>query len=165
MDLLSRVMHIINESNCPLPVRDGCGILLPLPGMERGKKVTKTFSCPMSIRAPIFGRPIGRYVLDLEDGQLIRADPVDVFQRRDPVTLELDSPEFRRRILSYTDSYPRFFELAFCSEPDEETLSFCRESLQLLEDAMGEMADYYRWLSPELYEWLGMAHPDPQQCD
>ena len=154
MNILTDAMRIINENSSELPVRDGCGIVLPVPGLECGQKVSKTFACPMSTRAPVFGSPVGKYILDLENGMLVRADPVNVFQDRAPVVLETDTPDFRRQIAEYTEAYPRFFSLVFQENADASTLNFCRETFRLLEKAMDRLNDYYRWLSPELYDWL-----------
>ena len=154
MDLLFLTMRIINGSDCDVPVRDGSGILLPIPGLERGKKVTKTFSCSMSYRSQLIGSPQGQYAVDLESRTLLRADPVKVFLDHPPVPADWDGPEAQSSLAQYISSYPRLFDLVFTPGLDRESFSFCRETIQALEKVMGELMEYYRWLSPELFAWL-----------
>ncbi len=159
MDLLTETMRVINGNVCDVPLPDGWGIVLPVPGLEKGCKVSRTFASPMSLRNPLIGRPMVRYALDLNSRSIVHAYEVDVFQDHAPVLLDTTLPGVREGIIRYTEAYPRLYKLAFQAERGTDDYIFCLETVRAFESAAGGLMDFYRWLSPEFFSWLVSGEP------
>ncbi len=160
MDILSEIMRIINESdNNTVPLCDGWCIMVPIPGLYKGEKLSMTFACPSSINTPFISRPFGRYGVDLENKKLIYSYPVDVFQDHEPVLLNQDVSSYDKGVMQYIEAYPRLFSLVFEVNSGTEEFDYCREVVKNFEAVAGELMDYYRWLSPELFDWLDRGEP------